>query len=231
MKSTDLGVFLHRSVYSDSSLIVSFFTKENGLQKFLFRGGKKKAHSLFPMAVCELSYYGRKESELLNLSTAESIHPFTFQFNPVASTIAYFLAECIKKSVHQGDRDEEIFHFLASYAHRLEEDDSKGLLPLRFLVDFSEVLGFKPDVGGDNFTHFNLDAGCFQQHGSVQERVVEGKGAELIRALVKGNLEITTSDKRVREEALTIMLDYYNIHIPRFENLAALEIVKEVLNA
>src|SRR5690606_22137743 len=155
-----------------------FFTKEHGLQKFLFRGGKKKAHSLFPMAVCELSYYGRKDAELLNLTEVETIHPFSFQFNPVTSTIAYFLVECIKKSVHQGDSDTEVFHFLVSYAQRLETDENKGFLPLRFLIDFTDVLGFKPHFDNKDAKCFNLDAGVFQSHMSGHERIVSGPAVD-----------------------------------------------------
>lgn len=231
MKSTDLGVFLHRSVYSESSLIVSFFTKEHGLQKFLFRGGKKKAHSLFPMAVCELSYYGRKDAELLNLTEVETIHPFTFQFNPVTSTIAYFLVECIKKSVQQGDSDKEVFHFLVSYAQRLETDENKGFLPLRFLLDFTDVLGFKPHFEKVEAKCFNLDAGVFQSHVSGHERIVSGPAADLIAAMLSNELFDSSWNKNIREEALKVMLDYYKIHIPRFENLTSFDIVKEILNA
>ena len=231
MKSTDLGVFLHRSVYSDSSLIVSFFTKENGLQKFLFRGGKKNAHSLFPMAVCELSFYGRKDSELLNLTSAESIHPFTFQFHPVTSTVAFFLVECIKKSVHHGDKDQDVFHFLVSYAQRLETDESKGVLPLRFLVDFSEILGFKPHFDQPDAKCFNLDAGVFQTHMNQHDRVVEGPAVNLIAEILNNESSMASGSKSSREQALMIMLDYYKIHIPRFEKITSLEIVKEILNA
>jgi len=231
MKSTDLGVFLHRSVYSESSLIVSFFTKEHGLQKFLFRGGKKKAHSLFPMAVCELSYYGRKDAELLNLTEVESIHPFTFQFNPVTSTIAYFLAECIKKSVHHGDSDTELFHFIVTYAQRLETDENQAFLPLRFLIDFTELLGFKPHFEQANANCFNLDSGVFQLHSSGHERIVSGAAAKLIATMSAGDLSPLVWSKTDREDALKVMLDYYKIHIPRFEDLKTFDIVKEILNA
>ena len=231
MKSTDLGVFLYRTAYSDSSLIVWFFTRENGLQKFLFRGGKKKAHGLFPMSVCELSYYGHKHSGLLNLTSVETAIPFTFQFNPVSSTIAYFTVECIKKSMHQGDKDEEVFQFLINFANRIENDKNLGALPLSFLIELSGLLGFKPNFESDNATNFNLDAGVFQESVSAHERIVNGPAAELIGVLIREGEQEQTSSKGLREQALNIMLDYFKIHVPRFESLASFDIVKEVLNA
>ena len=231
MKSNDLGVFLFRSVYSESSLIVWFFTRENGLQKFLFRGGKKKAHSLFPMAVCELSYYGHKHFDLLNLTSVESALSTTFQFNPISSTIAYFIVECVKKSMHLGDVDKEAFQFLVNFANKIEEDGNKNVLPLTFLIEFSEVLGFKPHLEVDGGTYFNLDAGVFQSSTNSHERIVNGPGVNLIGALVKGSLTEENIPKQVRESALNTMLEYYKIHVPKFQELESFEIVKEVLNA
>lgn len=230
MKSNDLGVFLHRSVYSESSLIVWFFTRETGLQKFLFRGGKKKAHSLFPLAVCELSFYGYKNSDLLNLTTVESAQTSAFQFNPICATIAFFCVECAKKCTHQGDKDEAVFQFLVNFSHRLEIEENKGILPLQFLIDFSEVLGFLPHFEEDSANYFNLDAGVFQTTTNKHERIVSGSGVELIGSLVNNKYRFS-SLKQDRELALNTMLEYYKIHIPRFENLESFDVVREILNA
>ena len=231
MKSNDLGVFLHRSVYSESSLIVWFFTRENGLQKFLFRGGKKKAHSLFPMAVCELSFYGHKNSDLLSLTSVESAQPSTFQFNPICSTIAFFCVECAKKCMHQGDKDEAVFQFLANFSNCIENTENKGILPLQFLVDFSEILGFKPYSENNTATFFNLDAGVFQTSTNAHERILTGTGVELIINLASDQDTSLSATKQTREKALTIMLEYYKIHIPRFENLESFDVVREILSA
>lgn len=231
MKSNDLGVFLYRTAYSESSLIVTFFTRENGLQKFLFRGGKKKAHSLFPMSVCELSYYGHKHSDLLNLTAVESAMPFTFQFNPISSTIAFFGVECIKKSMHEGDKDEDVFRFLVNFSNRIENDQNKGILPLYFLIGLSEILGFKPYFEEENAVNFNLDSGVFQTTINSHERIVNGPAVDLLSSLINEKDMIDTTSKQLREQALNIMLDYFKIHVPRFESLASFDIVKEVLSA
>ena len=231
MKSNDLGIFLHRSVYSDSSLIVWFFTRENGVQKFLFRGGKKKAHSLFPLAVCELSYYGHKNSDLLNITAVESAQSTTFQFNPISSTIAFFCVECVKKCMHQGDRDENVFQFLVNFSNRLENEKNKGVLPLQFLVDFSEVLGLKPQFEDEDGSFFNIHTGVFQSTTNSFERIVSGPGTDLIRSSIMHSSTSDNYNKQTRDEALNIMLEYYKVHIPRFDNLETFDVVKEILSA
>lgn len=229
MKSTDLGVFLHRSVYSDSSLIVWFYTRESGLQKFLFRGGKKKAHSLYPLAVCELSFYGHKDADLLNLTSVESAQNATFQFNPIAATIAFFCVECVKKSVHLDDKDESIFQFLVHFSERLNSEKQIGMLPVFFLVEFSEYLGLKPYLEDENGTFLNLDAGVFQSSTNAHERIVYGDGVNLLYAIAFQMELPETVSKQTREEALNIMLEYFKIHVPRFDHLDTLEVVKEIL--
>lgn len=230
MKSNDLGVFLYRSAYSDSSLIAWFYTRENGLQKFLFRGGKKKANNLFPMSVNELSFYGHKNSELLNLTSVESAIPFTFQFNPISSSIAFFAVECIKKCVHIGDKDETTFQFLVNFANELENEENLAFLPLIFLIELSDILGFKPNFEEEDALNFNLDEGLFQTSFNSHQRIVNGPAIDLIAEIIKGNTVTPGVPKKTREDALNVLLEYFKIHIPRFDSLKSYEIVKEVLN-
>ncbi|MGB0914422.1 MAG: DNA repair protein RecO [Crocinitomicaceae bacterium] len=231
MKFTDQGVFLHRIPYSDSSLITTFYTREKGLQKFLFRGGKKKAHGVFPMALSELSFYGRPESELFNLTAVESTFSQTFQFDPIKSAIAFFMAETLRKCVHEGDVDEEVFEFIVGYIEELEKSDDLMLFPVSFLIGLSEVLGFKPLLDDKGATVFNLDAGTFQVVGNAGERTRRGAGVDIIASLLSGMPLPENTVKSSREDALEIMLDYFMIHVPRFKSLDSYDIVKEVLQA
>ena len=64
MKSTDKAILLNRINYSESSLIITYYTLNNGIQKFLFQGGKKKANNLFPLSISEITYYNRPDSSL-----------------------------------------------------------------------------------------------------------------------------------------------------------------------
>jgi len=229
MKSTDKGVLIHRSPYSSSSLLTTFYTEKNGLQKFIFKGGKKKAHSLFPMAATELTFYGRN-SNLLSLTDVEAIFPMTFQFNPIKSSIAYFIAEVVQKCVLVGDPDPKVYNLLKDYVFQLNESEEIQLFPLQFLVDFSDLLGILP-LRNDLTAHvFNIDTGNFQQTLSSELRSFKGPSIDLLIHLIdKTKLEIWP-EKEVRNNALGIYLNYFSIHIPRFNKLDSYEILKEILN-
>jgi len=133
--------------------------------------------------------------------------------------------------LQHGEKEQDVCHILVAYAQRLETDENMGLLPLRFLVDFSEILGFKPHFDQPNAKCFNLDAGVFQTQMNQHDRVVEGPAVELIAEILNNESSIDSANKSARELALMIILDYYKIHIPRFEKITSLEIVKEILNA
>lgn len=230
MKSNDFGIFLHRSSYSSSSLIVSCYTKKTGLQRFIFKGGKKKSQNLFPMSYIELSYYGRN-SELLNLTSVESVVSQSFQFHPIRSSIAFFMAEVIHKCVHLGDNDEVLFNFFVNYSAALNNQKSLQLFPLKFLIDLSDHLGFKPLKEIDGAKVLNIDSGVFQISHSSSERTFSGIGVDLIANLLENKVLEELPSKLVREEAMSVYLNYFSIHSPRFTKLESYEILKEVLGA
>ena len=229
MKATDKGIFLHRLAYSDTSLIVTFYTKSSGLRKFIFKGGKKKAHSLFPMSIGELTFYERKESDLLHLTAVDPATTHQFQFDPVKSTIAFFLAEIVRKCVHQGETDETVFHFVSDQVSILDRSDDHQYYPIHFLIDFSETLGIQPFVESEDAVYFNLDDGTFESYSKVELRIAKGEQAELIKRRIIG-LPAKVYSKEIREKALEVMLDYYRIHIPNFDTVDSYEIVKEILH-
>lgn len=230
MKCTDFGIFLHRVSYSNTSLIISLYTKESGLKKFIFKGGKKKAHNLFPMGLSELTYYDRRESELLQLTAAEPAFPTDFQFDPIKGTIAFFMAEVIRKVVHVNEKDPALFRFLEETVRQLNDSEDSQLTPVLFMIDLAEWLGVQPFIENNAHPHFNLDEGRFEGVRRDQFNIVSGEIAELIKAHILG-LEVQSLAKQKRVEALEAMINYFRIHVPGFGKIEAYEIVKEVLNA
>lgn len=228
MKQTDESIFLHRTAFSDSSLIVTYFTSNSGLRKFVFKGGKKKAHQLFPLAISELTYYGRPESDLLQLTTCEATVHTSFQFDPVKSTIAFFVAECIRKCVHEYDTDLNMFDFLKESVIKLDQLESdKALFPVTFLVEFAEMLGMQPLVE-DGAAIFDLDEGTIADSAHPGHRSASGPQVQLIAGIIRG--ESIPTNKIVREEALKTMMDYYMIHVPRLNQFETYNIVREILS-
>lgn len=229
MKQVDYGIFLYRTPYSGSSLITTFYTKKFGLKKFIFKGGKKKAYNLFPLSISELSFYGRQESSLLNLTQVTPATSLTIQFDPIKSTIAFFIAEVLQKCTHLDDSDPFLFDFVTKQIVELNETENCSLFPLQFLVLFSEILGVQPLLKNSKATYFNLEDGLIEEHDSKHNRTEKGTHVSLIVAIIN-NSETQAFSKTDREKALLIIMDYYKIHVPKIDGFETYQIVKEVLS-
>ena len=228
MKEVDEGIFLHRTNYSESSLILTLYTKHSGLRKFIFKGGKKKAHNLYPLSVSELTYFGRKESELLQLTSAETVELFEFPFDPVRSTIAFFVVEILRKCIHEGEKDDRLYVFIRKEIDRLERSESLSYFPLTFLIGLAGILGFQPMIEGGDPLVFHLNEGRIDSYSRVAEDVDSGEHVRLIAQLINNEIPVE-SGKVIRDRAMDTLLKYYSMQLPGLDELKTLSIVKEVL--
>jgi DNA repair protein RecO (recombination protein O) len=226
MKQTDIGIFLHRTSFSESSLITTFYTQNNGLQKFVFQGAKKKNNNFFPLNICELTYYRRPDSELGKLTASETINPFnSIVSNPIKSVIAFFIVDVVRQSLQTNEKEPEVFLFLSDTISELNKSNELTLFPLRFLANFTYQIGIQPSISEYTPLYFNLTEGEFHSDYRSGEWCEEGEIVMDLYALFNKE-DIPISSKK---QVLEILLKYYSIHIPRFDVGKSLEIIREVL--
>lgn len=229
MKLTDKAILLNRINYSESSLIITYYTLKNGIQKFLFQGGKKKANNLFPLSISEITYYNRPDSSLGKVTASETSKILNeIPFDPVKSTIAFFIAEVLSKCLQTEESEHLLFQFLEEKISELDQNKEIALFPIQFLIDFSEFLGIQPHVLDDNGTYFNLMEGTISDYKPDGDIYANGEVTKLVSAFIlkKSNIEHT---KKLRAEALDILIQYFQLHIPQFKTLKTLEVIREVL--
>ncbi len=230
MKQTDLGIFLHRTPFSESSAIVSYFTKDHGFRKFVFLGAKKKNAQLFPLNVQELDFYQRNDSDLGKLTGAKNaLRDLEIPFHPIRSCLAFFIAEIIGKCVNHTEKDEQLFSFLVHQIQDLNDASDLKLFPHKFLIGFAEQLGFAPQVDHDRPTSFQLDDGVFTA-GHQMQNAIQGKPMELILSLVN-EAEIDNTSISERREAMDALILYFRLHIEHFGQLKSKAILDTLFQA
>ncbi|MGB1405126.1 MAG: DNA repair protein RecO, partial [Flavobacteriaceae bacterium] len=109
MKSTVHAFALHTLRYGDSSLIVSCFTKQYGLQSYMLRGilgGKRKkkvSKSLFePLNLVAFEASKTGPNKLGYLNEAHILQPYTaIPFDLKKKAVIFFLAEVIYQIVQE----------------------------------------------------------------------------------------------------------------------------------
>lgn len=229
MKESDNAIFLHRINYSETSLIATFYTQTHGIQKFMFQGGKKKGTSLFPLSLCEITYYKRPDSELGKLTEARPSDMLIELFsNPMKATLAFFMADVIKQCLQTDQADPQLFHFLTRSIHALDAADDLSSFSTEFLIGFSEQLGIAPQIAEKNCLYFHLQDGDFSDFERLGELVATGEGIQFIQHFLRGSAnQIYT--KLTKKEAFETMLTYFKLHIPRFNVDSSLAIIHDVL--
>lgn len=229
MKQNDKGIFLHRINYSESSLIVTFYTLSNGIQKFIFQGGKKKSTALFPLCLSELTFYLRPDSELGKLTDAQPYELLqNIRLNPSKSTLAFFMIDVIRQCLKTNQPDPEMFFFLEKSITDLDNETDHSLYATRFLLQFSIQLGIDPHIQEDNKRFFFLQDGEFSDIARAGEIVESGEGVTLIQKIGRDEA-IETVSKQVKSEAFDVMIHYYKLHIPKFDIQQSLDVIKEIL--
>jgi DNA repair protein RecO (recombination protein O) len=230
LKNTDLAFILRRINYSESSVILTCFTKSKGIQKYIFQGAKKKSEPFFPMAFCEITYYRHPSSELGKITGTDLLfNPTGLRFDPLRSAIAFFVADVLQQCIQTDLEDEPLFFFLEKTVREIDVTEDLRLFPTRFLMEFSFHLGIGPSVDDENALYFDLQEGVFSNHLATGHLTAEGGVAHLLRILAEGEGEQPRELISVRKEAFETMLQFYKVHIPRFNVDASLEIIRALL--
>ncbi len=227
MKQSDTGIFIQRIAFSESSAIVGYFTAHHGFQKFLFLGAKKKSNHLFPLNIQELSYYNRNESELGKLTQVESTMDVKhIPFDPVRSSIAFFLSEILHKCLTHTEKDEDLYDFLVNKIKELDVTESLGMFPIQFLLDFTFYLGIEPQIITSDDAHFNLEDGIFDKNVQRDKYCSEACSAAILSLLEGKKVDLAYA---LRKEVLEVLLVYYRLHLEHFGLVKSKEILETVL--
>ena len=229
MKQSDTAIFIHRINYSESSLIVTFYTLQNGIQKFIFQGGKKKGTALFPLSICEIIYYRRPDSELGKLTEAKPHQALQdIPMNPVKATIAFFMVDVLKQCLQTDQHDISLFRFLEKTIVTLNVTTDLSLFATQFLIDFSLHMGIDPHIQESNKRYFHLQDGDFSAFDRTGELVADGPPVVLIQSLLRKET-ISNPTKELKSDVFDIMIHYYKLHVPNFNIQKSLDVIKEIL--
>jgi len=233
MKSIVEGILIKRTNYSETSLIVTFYTQSDGLESYLFQGGKKKkGNSLQPLGLFEISTFKRPESDFGKISAIQS--NFTFQsipFHPVKSGLAFFIAELIEKCLRSQGSDPRIFRFLASEIIWLDEHGGLANYPIWFLLRFSTFLGFNPQVIGRPSRYFEMQEGELTSYQPAGHAYVSDQSLLWIPQALSLEKEDFLQLKIPKQERLILtnhLLTYYSHHIEYFKKMNSWEILQMV---
>ena len=236
------GIVLHTLKYNDTSIIVDMYTELSGRASFLVpipRSRKAAVKSVLfqPLAMIEFEAEFRANTTLYRVKEAKSFHPFSsIPFDPYKSSMALFIAEFLYRAMREEAENRPLFAYLQHSIVWLDEcREGFANFHLVFLMRLSRFLGLYPNLedyhAGD---YFDLLNACFtaarpQLHSSY----INPEEAARLRQLMRMNYEtmrLFAMSRMERTRCLTIINDYYRLHLPDFPTLKSLEVLKELFD-
>ena len=228
--------------YGDSSLITRCYCKELGLKSFMLKGiltskkgGLKK--SLFqPLNLINISTQIKNQSnQKLNFIREGSlkVHFKEIPLKIKKNAIALFISEVISRVIYEeGNPNIALYSFLENSIMRLEKDEFSPVFHLKFLTLLSDQLGFYPNLMCQEKEFFDIESGCFCEN-SNSKYAVGGETVRVFKELLGINFDDIAQIKisnTLRIKVLDFLIDYFNIHLPRFGKIKSIAVLHEIFH-
>jgi len=223
--------------YQEKSLIVKCFTQSDGLKSYFVPSaysGKKSNQKIAyfqPLTLLEIEANHKNKGTLehfkeIKLATAFS----TINTDVFKSTIVIFISEMLHHSIHEEEKNQDLFTFLETALLWLDTHDETANFHLILLLEITKFLGFYPDSSETAFNFFEMSEGIFSpfQGTSCLNEHETFLFKKLIQLKFDSNQKVFAGIER--QMLLKILLDYYSIHLDGFKKPKSLEVLKEVFS-
>lgn len=237
------GIVLRTIKYGETSIIVTIFTNQFGIQTYLVnavRTQKKsgsKAAMFQPAAILELEVYHNELKGLQRIKEYEWAYLYKAVFaDVIKNSIALYIVELLQKILKQPEPHAELFDFCEDILLQLDQSDHRitANLPLFFSLQLPAFFGFKMN---NNYSQENkytdLQEGffCAEQptHPFFLDENLSAITSELLRVMHPEELNEIKLNKETRRMLLSKYEDYYRLHIPDFGQLKSLQVLSEVI--
>jgi len=214
--ATLTGVILHRFKYSDTSLIVKIFTKEQGLISSIARGVRKnkKGGFLYQTGnIIRFEYSKKANNSLYAIKEGTiGIPYFKIQESIVKNMLITFLCEVLLKSLEEEQQEVKLFDFVVSQFILLDRMDSNQQtreFHLLFLIKLTKYLGFYPENNYEEGKSFNLLKGEFSYEAINYDQQTSTAFAQLLNSQES---RILIDSKEKRKDVLNLLMKYYKTH-------------------
>jgi DNA repair protein RecO (recombination protein O) len=218
------AIVLHKTNYSESSIVVQVYSLDYGKVSLLIQGVKRKKSrnksALFePLSILEFVGNFNDTEKLIRPREIKLHIPFVnIQANISKRFIALFLAEMLHKSIKEPHPEQSMYVFIEKSLRFLElTEQNIANFHISFLLELTIYLGFHPRKSEGDY--FNMLEGSFSNNIPESNMYLQGlKKEHFLRAL---GTKIDSSDllrytSEQRKDVLSSIIQYYQVHIAGF---------------
>ena len=236
------GIVLRTVKYKDTAFIADVYTDVAGRVSFMVplpRSRKASVKSVLfqPLSLVELEADFRPNTSIYKIKEAKSWHPFvSLPYDPYKSAIALFLSEFLCRAVRVEADNRALFSYLRHSIVWLDECRTGFVnFHLVFLMRLSRFLGLYPNLEGySEGCYFDLVNACFTSlRPSGHSHYIGPIESARLLTLMRMNydtMHLFAMSRVERMRCLTVIEQYYRLHLPDFPELKSLDVLKELFD-
>jgi DNA repair protein RecO (recombination protein O) len=222
--------------HGDQSVVARMFTRQRGLVSFLVKGvyARKsgKAAILQAMNLVHVAFRNRENRDLQMPTDLKMHHAYrNIPFSPVAVAQLVFISEVLIKTLRDLEPDDHLFDYVQGMLLALDDQsDVVADFHLRFLLDYSNFLGIRPQMNfSEEFPFFDPAAGefiGFPRTGTWNKELSEQLA--ILMDLPFESLHLRKSNRYQRQQLTDHLLGYYKCHFPSLGEFKSPEVLSAV---
>lgn len=239
MLTTTKSIVFSAMKYGEADLIVKCFTLQSGLKTYLLRGvlkskkGKLRGSLFQPLTLLEVVANHKDRGNMESIREAKILLPYkTLHTSMAKSSVVFFLAEMLRNSVVEEEKNTDLFHFMESSLTWFDSNEANGNFHLLFLLKLTRYLGFYPDYSEIDKPVFNLLDGTFQT-SETNNYCISGEYLEILKEFLGTDFDGLSGirlNQTSRSGVLSMLLQYYQLHMQGFRTPISLSVLNEIYN-
>lgn len=214
------GIVFRFTKFRETSIIVTIFTEQFGLQSYIVNGvrsksAKNKIALYQPLTLLNLVVYHRENANIERIKEISCLHPYRSLMADVKkSTLAMFITELLNKTVKDESHAGEVFQFICDSLITLDlQQEGYENFHLIFMLRLARFLGF-------GVYTVNEVLG-----GRVADRETEKLLGELLTSVYTSDLKINNMQRR---NVLELLLKFYAEHMESLGEIKSVQVLREV---
>lgn len=236
MRKSDKAIVLQSIKHGDHKYLLKLFTRHHGLITTAVLVSKSPSSKIKPGSIQVLNLLDvelivKQNKEISQLSEASCYYASNGISGSMAKlSIAQFLNEIMIRTLKEQGPNVHLFEFIENVLRFLSEAEEEYVnLHLYFMVELCKYLGIEPQNNFNaNDSYFDCREGKFSSFELAFPLGLNKVDSELFSGFLKTNSLRSKISNAERQILLDILLVYYRLHIPGFNEVKSLEILREV---
>lgn len=242
MNETIRGIVIKTVKYGDSSLIIDLFTESRGRCAFMTaiaRTKRSMSTSTFWHPLSMVEFTADIRDNATRLPRPQEVRSYycysTLTFSPVKLSIALFLAEFLCAALREEKTNEPLYKYIESSLQWLDATTDMSAVAnfhMVFLMHLSRFVGIYPNLD-DETGCFDLRSGCYTALRPFHQDVLLGTEAHALPTLFRlsyATMHVVHFSRAERMRILSVLNDYYRLHMPGFPELRSIEVLHEMFS-